>query len=335
MTFPFRRLAALTLLAAGLAATSFAELQIPPKDLWPQVTAAVDSGDFKSAEKNLNDLIEGGKNLGIRRYPLYADSAASLARQLSSGPSANKEAAQWLVKAAFRLDPKSPSVAFTATDIDVLGGNWGSAFSHLGSGFRNVFADGPTGILAQADFTIVLCLAIFCAAAVMALVLFFRYGRPATHDFRELLDPRFGAGAASVIGYALLFLPIFLWLGPMWLILYWFLIFFGYAEPGERVVIGILLALLALFPIALTWSAYTVVASDSPAVRAAQASIDKAYHPESLRRARELAELLPEDPKLQLLLGNLEVQDGDEQQASINYRRALQLNDRLAGAQLN
>lgn len=330
-----RQLVVLILLGAGFAVPASAAAQLPPRDLWPQVTAAVDSGDFKSADKTLNDLIEGGKASGIRRYPLYADSAASLARQLSSGPSSNRAASQWLMKAAFRLDPRSPSVAFTAADIDALGGNWGGVFSHMSAGFQNVFSDRSSGILARADLTIILCLAIFCAAAAMALVLFLRYGRPATHDFREMLGTRFGAGVASVIGYALLFLPIFLWLGPLWLILYWFLIFFGYAERGERVVIGILLGLMALIPIALTSGAYHVVASDSPAVRAAQAGIDKTYHPESLRRARELAELLPEESRLQLLLGNLEVQDGDEQQASVNYRRAIELNDRLAGAQLN
>jgi|GEM_PF-491005 len=335
MTFAIRRIVILTLVMAGFAVSSFAELQIAPKDLWPQVTAAVDAGDFKSADKTLNDLIEEGKALGIRRYPLYAQSAASLARQLSSGTSTNKEAAPWLMKAATRLDPKSPSVAFTGADIAVLQGNWGGAVNSLVTGFHNILIDHPADLLARADLWMILCATIFCAAAVLALVLFFRYGRPATHDFRELLDNRLGAGAASVVGYALLFLPVFLWLGPMWLILYWFLIFFGYAEPAERVVIGSVLVLLALTPIALSWSAYSVVASDSAAVRSAQSAIDKAYHPESLRRTRELAELLPEESRLQLLLGNLEIQDGNEQQASVNYRRAIELNDRLAGAQLN
>ena len=53
------------------------------------------------------------------------------------------------------------------------------------------------------------------------------------HDFRELLSTRFTGGSVSVLAFALLFLPIFLWLGPMWLLFYWFAIFFGYAGVGR------------------------------------------------------------------------------------------------------
>src|SRR5213075_1836782 len=53
-----------------------------------------------------------------------------------------------------------------------------------------------------------------------------------------------------------------------------------------------------------------------------------------LRRMQELVGLIPDNADLQLLLGNLQLQDGNEPQASIHYRRSVELKD-SAGAHVN
>src|SRR5207245_10100976 len=58
--------------------------QIAPRDVWTQATAAIDSGDVDTANKKTSELIDLAKAYGIKTFPLYAASAAALARQASA-----------------------------------------------------------------------------------------------------------------------------------------------------------------------------------------------------------------------------------------------------------
>lgn len=316
-----------------LFARSSAAETDPARDLWPQATAAVDSGDLRGGDAKFNELVTAGRQLGIRRFPLYAESAASLARQART--QGNEEISAWALKSAATLDPISPNVSFTRADIAAARSQWGEVASSLLDGARNVATDYRARTISKADFLIVVCVALAATILGFAIALFFRYSRSAAHDFRELLSRRMGTGATSVFGYALLFLPLFLWLGPIWLVLYWFALFFGYATRAEKAMIAVAALLAAAIPPLLDFSAYRISGVSNPVVRSAVASIERSYDLEAIRRLRELAEVVPTDPDLQLLLGNQEVQHGNEDQAAIHYRKAVELKEAHAGAHLN
>jgi tetratricopeptide (TPR) repeat protein len=316
-----------------VAATRVEGEPSPARELWPQATAAIDSGDLDGGDKKFAELLETGRQLNIRRFPLFAESAASLARQAHK--QGNSELSTWAIGAAAKLDPLSPNVSFTAADIAREQGRWGDVAKMLLDGIRNVATDYRARTLSKADLLIVLVVALAITIAGFALSLFLRYSRSAAHDFRELLGDRFGPGATSVLGYALLFLPLFFWLGPVWLVLYWFALLFGYGTKLERGAIIVASLILAALPLGLDWAAYRIAGLSSPVVRGSVASIERSYDGEAIRRLREVAEVVPDNATIQLLLGNLEVQDGNEQQASVHYRRALELNEADAGARLN
>jgi tetratricopeptide (TPR) repeat protein len=314
-----------------LGAAARAE-QTAPRDLWQQAAAAAEGGDVDGAAKKTAELIDAGRALGIKTYPLYASAAASFARQASKQN--NQPAVQWAAKTADQLDPQSHEVAFSRADAAADQRNWAAAPRDAAVGLRNVFLHYRSRLLSRADAVIVFLLALVLTAAVLAIALFVRYGRAMAHDFRELVSTRVRGGAVSVLAFALLFLPIFLWLGPLWLLFYWFIIFFGYANSAERVLIVLLSLLIAVAPIALDASAHWIAGVDGPVVMAAVASEERSYQPDALRRLTELVNLVPDDPTLQLLLGNLNLQEGNEQQATEHYRRAAAIND-SAGAHVN
>jgi tetratricopeptide (TPR) repeat protein len=307
--------------------------QVTPRDLWPQATAAADSGDVDLAIKKTSELTDTGKSYGIKTYPLYAESAAALARQADKQP-ATKEVANWASKAAVQLDPTSPAVAFALGDRSAAKKNWAAALKESFLGFGKLLTKYRTRLLGQADLLMLLSLAITLTAAVLAVALFIRYGKAMAHDFREMLGQRFRGGSVTVLAIALLFLPLFLWLGPVWLIFYWFVIFFGYADTQERALIVVLALLVALVPIALDASANWTAGIDSPVMMAAISSTEQSYQPEALRRMQELIALVPDNADLHLMIGNLLLQEGNEQQANIHYRRAVELQD-SAGAHVN
>jgi tetratricopeptide (TPR) repeat protein len=306
--------------------------QLAPRDIWPQATAALDTGDVATATKKTTELIEVGKASGIKTFPLYAESAAALGRRAAL--SGNQNVAEWANKTAAQLDPRSPGVAFIHSDLAADQHNWPAAVSAALTGFRRTFSNYRSRLLSRSDSLVVLILAVVMTAIVFAVALFVRYGKTMAHDFREILSKRITGGSVSVLAFALLFLPLFLWLGPIWLIFYWFVIFFGYANGLERALILILSLLLAAAPIALELTATWIAGVDSPVMMAAVASDEGAYRPDALRRLQEVVNIVPDDPMLHILLGNLYLQEGNEQQATVHYRRSVELRE-SAGAHVN
>jgi tetratricopeptide (TPR) repeat protein len=326
-----RRLAAFAVVAAALAAAAHAE-ELPPRELWRDAAAAAANGDLKNAAELQTKLLNTGKSYGIATYPLYAQSAAALAR--SAGKQNRQDIAEWATKTADQLDPKSPGVAFSNADEMRDLRNWKRLAPALLAGFTRVFNNYRTRLLSRSDIFLVLILALALTIALFSGALFIRYGRSMSHDFREFLSERFRGGSVSVLAFALLFLPIFIWLSPIWLVLYWFVIFFPYANKLERVLIILFALILAALPVATDRVANSIAGVDSPVVLSTVAGHEQSYQPEALRRMQELAALIPENSVVQLLVGTLELQEGNEQDAQIHFRRSAELHDN-AGAHVN
>ncbi len=327
-----RRIVATCLVLIAVAARSAHSEQASPRDLWPQATAAAQSGNLDSASRKAGQLIDTGRAYNIRTYPLYAESAASLARDADQQK--NKALSDWSAAISMTLDPNSPEVAFALAERARDQKNWSSALQLILAGFTKLFGNYRALVLSRSDAAITVCLAFVLTAAIFAIVLFFRYFRAAAHDFREILSRRFRGGSVTVLAFAFLFLPIFFWLGPLWLMLYWFVIFFGYAVFAERVAIIVLLLLTAVTPVILDYTANEIAGLDSPVVVAALASAEQTYVPEALRRLQELSLVAGDNARMSILLGNLHLQEGNQSQAAQNYRKSVALAD-TAGAHVN
>jgi tetratricopeptide (TPR) repeat protein len=327
----FRRLLVVAI-AAALALAAAAEEAKSPRDMWSLAANAAVTGDFDAAIKNTNDLLNAGKALGISSFPTYAASAAAMAGEADK--LGKKELADWAAKTAEQLDPKSPAVAFSAAERARAQGSWPRVFQWSVTGFVRVFNNYRTRLLGQCDLLVAIALALTLTVAIFAVALFIRYARSMGHDFRELLSMQLRGGSVSVLAFALLFLPLFLWLSPAWLVFYWFIIFFVYANKVERTLIVLFTLVIAVLPIVVDRAATWAAGVDNPIVATDIGSAEGSYHPEALRRMQELAALVPDNDLVQILLGNLELQEGNDQQAEVYYRHALQIRD-SAGAHMN
>ena len=319
-------------LITSMIAASAPGQQIAPRDIWPQATAAAREGDIELATRKQSELLNAARVYGFRSFPAYAAGAAAMA---SASTKDDRELAAWAEKAARELDGRSPAVAFSEADRIARGGSWTGAIPLALQGFSRAFSNYRANLLSRADLLIVASIAVIVTAIVFALALFIRYGRSMSHDFREMLSQRFRGGSVSVLAFALLFVPLFLWLGPVWLLFYWFAIFFVYATPVERIASILLLLLVALVPLAVDYSAHAIAGVDSPVVAAAISSEEQAYYPDAMRRLQELIAVVPDDATLHVLAGNLQSFEGMDDQAAFHYRKALELNQRYAGARVN
>jgi tetratricopeptide (TPR) repeat protein len=324
------RLVALTLLLT-IAAVPGADADAP-RDIWPQVTSAARDGDVQQATKKVNELTDTGRAYGLKTYPVYATAAAGLSFQADRG--GNKELGAWAENTAYQLDGKYPAVSLTLADEAAAQNSWARALPAAIRGLGYTVTNYRSSLLGRVDLLLVLSVAIALSTIIFSIALFIRYGRSMAHDFRESLGRKLHGGSVSVLAFALLFLPIFLWLGPMWLIFYWMVIFFGYANARERTLIVVLGLLVAAVPLVLELSAYWTAGVESPVVMSAISSEEGSYQPEALRRLTEVATIVPDNPTLHLLLGNMHVYEGNEQQAADHYRRAIQIID-SPGAHVN
>ena len=325
------RLAAAALAIAALIAPA-ARAQVAPRDVWPQAANAAREGDLETARRRSTELVTLGKSYGIKTFPVYASAAAGLASELVKD---NKDVATWATNTSHLLDGSSPAVAFSEADRAAASHEWGKAIPLALQGYARVFSNYRTNVLSRADLILMAAVAIAVTAAVLAIALFFRYGRSMAHDFREILSSHFTGGSVSVLGFALLLLPLFLWLGPLWLLYYWLAIFFGYANLGERIAIAVLLILVALAPIAADWASNSIAGIESPVVIAAISSAEQSYYPDALRRLQELITVVPDNPMLHVVMGNLQTFEGLDDQAALHYKRATELQADYAGAHVN
>jgi tetratricopeptide (TPR) repeat protein len=308
-----------------------AQQSTAPRDIWPQATAAAREGDVDTARQRTQTLTTTGRTNGVTTFPQYAAGAAAMASEQKGAP----DVAAWASRTATQLDSTSPSVAFNDADRVARNSGFAQAVPVALRGFGRGFSDYRTNLLSRADLMIVAAMAIAITTIFLALALFIRYGRSMAHDFREMLSGRMSGGTVSVIAFALLFLPIFLWLGPMWLVFYWFAIFFAYATTPERIAIVVLLLATALLPVIVDNAANSIAGVESPVVMAAISSANQSYQPEALRRLQELINVVPDDATLQLLAGNMQAFEGNDEQAQQHYRRAIELRPNYAGALVN
>lgn len=326
----FRLIAVPALLLGAVTALMAADL--PPREIWPQATTLARDGQLEPAFAKVGELVTTGKAYGVNSFPLYASAVTSMGT--AAGTEGNRELAEWTARTANVLDARNAAVSFAMTERAVAEQNWAGALRPMLSGLGQIITNYRTRVLARTDMLLVLVAAIALTAIVFAIALFIRYGRAMAHDFREMLGSRLHGGSVSVLAFALLFLPIFLWLGPMWLVFYWFVIFFGYASSRERAMIIIIALLVAALPLITELASTWTIGIDSPVVMAGIAGAEKSYQPEALRRMQELIALVPDNPTLHILTGNLHVFEGNELQAADHYRRAIQISD-AAGAHVN
>jgi tetratricopeptide (TPR) repeat protein len=331
-----RSLAVAAMLIVVLLSCPLAEAQnnaATLQDLWMEATSQAIDGDFEGANERFERFRQVSQQIGLERHPLFARSAAGLA--LQAHYERNRELRQWAIDAALRLDSGVPEVHFTAAEIARGEGDWPGVVQALMSGVRSVYAKYSTSVVTHGDLLITLAVAFLVFAIVAAVVLALRYGRQIIHDLREWLSARLSPGASTVVAFAFLLLPLFLWLHPLWLVPYWFALAFGYAAARERALIVVALLGLATIPLLTAWSSYRIAGSRAPVIQASEVIHRDAFDPEVAARLAELLQVMPEEPRVHLLSGNLSLLEGNERQALLYYQRAAELNDRFAGAHLN
>lgn len=330
---PRRALAAL-LLAAALAFPGAAQVLQAPGEAtestfrrevrgqWFAWLAAHEEGDPLLAAQKVEEIVKHAGKIGLRRLTDLSLAATLMARgELAQG---NAEKARWALDAAVRLDPQLPEARWSRVAL-ALSADRLAVPRELAGALRVSLVDreGRRLFLVRAGLLAVLTLA---AVGVAFLVLLAAgAARRLHHDLRELVGRRVRRPADGVLAVAVFLLPLFLTLDVGWLLLWLFVLSFGYAERNVRwAALGGLVPLVLVAP-ALDRAGGVLALSASPVLRGAEALEERRYDQRVLDDLEAVKTLFPEDADLRFLLGCLYQQLGQNDRAVAEFTVAAQV----------
>ncbi len=347
-----RRSLVLAVLALAWLPVSRAQAGVPLGEAWARVQQAVEKGELQQAGAEVSDLVRLANRMAVRRMPTWGRSLAILASKASP---ATRET---ILGFALRLDPGCPEAYFLRSRWEWGAGSRGSAVVDYLRGWRAILADPYRSRELGSSAVGWLLLSLLIAGLLGLAVETSRFLPELGHDSLELGRILFTASNAQIFAAVAVALPLFAGLGPVWLLAYLFALCWVYFPIRERILFGIVWAVVMLaLPSLWVWQGWAL-AERTPVDRAvtmiesnlampftveellslsAELNRVPSFHILAGEATHAMGETLvsteqfgraalaaPEDPIPHVWMGNLALEEGDTRLAIQEYRKAIQ-----------
>ena len=287
---------------------------------WFEFLSADSENDGAAASKSLDRMIKAARKVGVHRLSDFSRTAVHLGRRAETlgAPDRAKRA----YDAALLLDDANPDAVVARLSFQIRHGKILEALRTLPSAVTAMLATHESRMAVLS--LIVLWTAAALAATLLAsiLVLALAHFPRAVHDIRETGHRLFGRSAALPLALLILGLPLFVGLGPVWLILYWGALIFPYARPHERSILVAGFIGLALGPPVIAWITQENIQQRSPLLVAAVDLAERREDASAEDGLRQASAVFPEDADVWFLLGIFAERAGDLERAQNEYNRA-------------
>lgn len=287
--------------------------------LWGQWLRAFYQDDPAALEKAVNDLLVTARQLGMRRLPDLA--LAASVRAIEAAREGDATRAARALTSAERLDPARPEAAFAAARVAHLGERPLAAALAVSRGYLRLF--GPPVLRRMAFYG----LASFAVFALLAGAVLFLAVQMATKgsallsDLGRLLSGRLPRFLIYPVAVVLLLWPLVLPSGPLWLIVYWSILLWGYGSATERMVLVAAWLFAGAVPLMLVEMRPRLAMELSPPARAMAGLEQQRLYGELFADLEALPALFPEHPAVHQLLADLNLRLGDWSAARRFYQR--------------
>ena len=202
-------------------------------------------------------------------------------------------------------------------------------------GVRLAWAQLLTNEIELANLVIVGVAALLFGSIVFSVVVVARCQVRARHDLFETLRRWCPQGLARCGAWAVFLLPLLLWTGGLWLLLFWLVLCFRYMRTPERLVATMVFLMLGLSPLGVAALTSRFEASTDPDVRVAVSAMQSGYTPETLRALAEVTRTHPDSPETHLLLGTIYARGDRLGEAFDTYQHVLELAPSSTAALVN
>ncbi len=309
-----RRLALVLLVSLASTATTASAADLG--EAWLRVQFALTSQDRNALEVRGEELLDAGSELAVERMTPYAAALVMWAGRHFDDM--GKDA----VQLARRLDPQLPAAVFLEARWRWREGARLGAVAAYVQGWYLVFrADDARGTLVRSLGSWGL-LSLAFALLVSALLLTVTHVRKLLHDARELGRVVFKPANAVVFAAVVLLLPLFAGLGPLWLVVYLFVLTWVYMRPAHRVAAVVICVVLALiFPALEQWQR-TALRTPRLTDRVTNILDNRQLDFSTLRELGDLEPELTGVARFHLVYGELLRMHGDIQGAQRQFQQA-------------
>ncbi len=284
-------------------------------EAWFEVQEVLSAPDGRSLQEPVNDLIAEAEEIDLRRMTPYAAA-------LVAWSSANPDADSSILETAITIDPELPASYFLLSRRSwqqrsylesarlFLGGWWASFQFEVTR--RHLFMSIGAWLLIGT-----------AAAGVAAiLVMTLRTVRRSNFDAMTVGSMVFERGNAVVFGLVLILLPLFAGLGPLWLLVYVFVVGWAYLEHSQQVVAVVICLVLASMPmLADVWQ--RALLREPPVTDRVAVMLDeRQLDPSTLREFLSLKGAFDGDTTFHLILGELLRMHSAIESAKIEFQAA-------------
>ena len=333
-----RRAAALAALgvllaAAGVGAASVSSSQVTGVEMTAQVRQTLKQLEEQwlqwVVQKNpqqagaaVNDLMETARQLGMVRLPDL--SAGAMAQAVQAARQQDFARAHWSLDAAERLDPGRPETAFAAATVDRLQGDWAGAAKAWLSAYPRLFAHPLERYLWLQNLVVWVLVLLLVSGGLFVAVQMLARDHALFGDLAALFARRLPRPAALTLAALALLWPLVLPFGPLWLVLYWSLLLWGYGSASERAVLVVLWLLLGASPLVIDLQRRYVAVELSPPAQAMQSFEEQRLYGSLFSDLGVLRSVLPESVAVKHLLADVHRSLNQWELARALYRQVLE-----------
>ena len=291
------------------------------QESWLQWVSSFYQDNAAKADEALRALNANARQVGMVKLVDFSLGATALA--LQSSREGKLERAQWALGAAEALDPLRPEVAFARATLARQRGSYLESISATGSGFLRLLRSTERTVF-TANLTLWLLAVLLIAAALFVLVEVATKGSAVIADVhRALLKRMPRASAALCVGLALLW-PLALPSGPLWLLLYWSALLWGYGSRSERWATAAVWLLVGLAPSIAAAEQQRVAVALSPPMRALANLSEGRLYGGLFADLQVLRAAIGSDPAVIELVADVHRTLGQWEEARLTYRKVLE-----------
>lgn len=176
-----------------------------------------------------------------------------------------------------------------------------------------------------ANFGVVAALAVFCSLTVFSLVVIARCQGRLRHDLKESFLRLLPQRGARLAAWTVFLLPLIVWTGGVWLVLYWLALCFRYMRIPEKAVAVSVFLMIGFAPFGVTAVLDRFEATTDPEMRVVISAMQSGYNPESVRSLEQVVSSRGDRAELHLLLGTAYSKGDRLAEAFDAFQRVLEL----------
>lgn len=299
---------------------------------WVQWTTAFYQDNPQRAGEALRQVGATARQVGFTRLPDLALGAAT--RAVESAAGGNLARARWALDAAEALDPGRPEISFARARVARMGGQRTAELRAVWQGYRRLWSS-PHRDLATTNLRLWGLAVLLAASALFVAFEAAIHGGAVYRDLHRWLARRIRSGPAHVVLILLLIGPLLLPTGPFWLLQIWSVLLWGYLSASERIVTGVVWAIVGLAPLAAAAEQERIALAQLPPLRALAAFGEGRLYGALFADLHVVRSVLPTEPVALELMADVHRTLGQWEVARSLYRELLEAEPGNVTALLN